>query len=246
MEPATAHPKVYDWAMGPAASVNAELDAVLVELLRFQHFRPHLLRTAALRLAADARDLDRLAASSWRHPNGFDKFILSSSPSGTLRLHVWWEPMEAATDAHNHVSHMVSQLVRGRLQETLYAVEASASPSGRARPGTLSQCHFTYPSTDGASRTTALKGRCTLVPVATRIIASGASYTIPADTIHTVRPVCKFPVVSLVAQAPAHRQVSDVITPKSKLHVSDQARPLSIAGLRHLLAEVASWCVRPR
>lgn len=83
---------------------------------------------------------EEIAAESYPHLLGFDKYVLASCRHGHLRMHVWW-PAQSRTseDIHDHRFAFSSVVVTGRLRTELYEQHPDGEPLIRfdehSRPG---------------------------------------------------------------------------------------------------------------
>src|SRR6185437_9348727 len=67
--------------------------------------------------------IERIAASSYPHSNGFDKFLLSETATCKLRLHIWWNGIDGIeSDLHNHNWDFASHILCGSLRTELFDI----------------------------------------------------------------------------------------------------------------------------
>lgn len=128
-----------------------------------------------------------------RHPLGFIHADLTSevaaAPGERLRLHVWdgnRAPVDDLGDLHDHVWHLRSWILHGRLSDATYrAVEDDAGPywGSRVRYGTQNVAQQ------------ALRYRLDLVQ--RREVSANSAYSIPAGIVHKSQPL-QIPTVTLV------------------------------------------------
>ncbi|MFC4112272.1 hypothetical protein [Nonomuraea zeae] len=142
--------------------------------------RPDRLARLLEGLAADESAAAQIAPDSYRHPLGFDKYVLwCRHPAGRLRLHVWWPEDERGREhVHNHRFAFSSAVVAGQVRSTLFAA------SGRGRP------HTRYIDSTPLQAEGWLLEREDTVTVATSAtleVAAGTAYSQAASTFHHVR-----------------------------------------------------------
>ncbi|QKV92860.1 hypothetical protein HUT19_14765 [Streptomyces sp. NA02950] len=141
--------------------------------------RPDVLRGLITELAGGEGDPAACARRSYRHVLGFEKLLLiDGGPRQTLRLHVWHPTGGSADreDIHNHRSPLASYVVRGRLRMELYERSVGTGITTTAYRETLSD--------NGTDWLLTPRGPARLSLTHTAQYAAGASYALPAHTLH--------------------------------------------------------------
>lgn len=141
--------------------------------------RPRRLASLLDALIADEAAVRRVAESSYRHPLGFDKYVLwCRHPAGRIRMHVWWPDSERGEEhLHNHRFTFSSAVVAGLVRSELFVERAEGSPYTRFIDSTPLQAD--------AWRLRAA-GSATVVPSAILEVAAGSAYSQAAETFHRV------------------------------------------------------------
>lgn len=155
------------------------------------------------------------------HPNGFIQLDLepveenwhASHKKGhsgaSKRLHIWNPPgfelphQSTVNEIHDHVFDMRSTVVRGRLWQYLYELEASDEPQHEEYEAVYAK------NSDSRLKPTGKRG--TLRAVQWFPIAAGASYTQPAFTLHDSS--ADGLVVTVMRKTEIHDGIPHVICP---------------------------------
>lgn len=95
-----------------------------LEAYRLGCGRPELRRLLSLTLSNE-KQLSQVAARSYVHQLGFEKYVLLESPDGSaVRLHFWPRDTSLAEeDVHSHCASFSSTVVLGRLTSQLYELK---------------------------------------------------------------------------------------------------------------------------
>lgn len=194
-----------------------------------------LPRLIDLLLTAE-HDASGTAAASYEHPNGFDKLVLASLPSGhKIVLHAWPAAPagRARRDAnmHNHRWHFATKVLAGSYSYT----EFEEAPPGASSASAFHEHRYTTDGTDGGHHL-ALDGTCWLAPARSRRLRRGDTYLLPSSVIHSIAMDDERPTVTLFVQGPAVRESTRVFS-RSPLTEEGQVNPprLTVAEYRQRL-----------
>ncbi len=209
--------------------------AHLGEALEQIRAAPVLARVIDLLVAAEY-DASGPAAASYEHPNGFDKLVLASLPSGhKVVLHAWPAAPagRARKDAnmHNHRWHFATRVLTGSYSYT----EFEGAPPGAPSASVFHEHVYTTDGTDGSHRLASV-GMCRLAPVRSRRLRRGDTYLLPSSVIHSIAMDDEQPTVTLFVQGPAVRESTRIFS-AAPLTEDDQVNPprLSVAEYRRRL-----------
>src|SRR6266851_4331551 len=180
---------------------------------------------------ADPLRLARLAQTSYRHDNGFDKIVLAA-PSGNrfkLVLHVWQEGYTNDPDnIHNHRWDFASVVLCGALQFELYAPDQSGVIYPVVR----------YRSPGGSDTYELSRAGSARVSVhASMIMAAGTSYSWTADLLHRASGIAAGTTATLIVQGPSIREETTVLVRGVRV-ASDGAQPVERLGEAELHASL--------
>jgi hypothetical protein len=216
-----------------ALSATAEAARLLhaVDLIRA---RPRLLRSHLSLLLGCEQCLERVAARSSWHENGFAKIRLAVRTGYSVRLHVWppSDRWRGDVNPHGHRWEFASWVAVGvGLDETYYAEDPGRIHSS----ATYGLC--AYGPVDGV-RTLTRVGKARLY-VRDRVRhPAGATYACPRDVVHTVVPVDREFVATVVLQGPVLAETTPVYLGPSGAVAT--YRRMSAHELRELLGSVAA------
>lgn len=176
--------KSVDW--GPIVRAFAErvsLDEIVNSVLR------------------DRSLLNAVAASSYRHPNGFDKIILfRDSIDALIKIDIWWPEDTGWGRIHNHRFDFGSIVLFGRLRQRNYL------PT-RSDEGAVNVYRLSVPS----SPDDAVPNRRAFLKAWEGEIPAGGCYEIDCNQFHQACGSGDDPAVTLVAQGAARRPYSEVV-----------------------------------
>ncbi|MEV0595827.1 hypothetical protein [Nonomuraea cavernae] len=154
-------------------------------------------------LLADEAAVLRVARMSYRHPLGFDKYVLwCRHPAGRLHMHVWWPDAHHEREhIHNHRFAFSSAVVAGVVRSALFERSETGRPYDRFTDSTPLHA-------DGWR----LERRDTVVVArsATLEVCAGSAYSQAASTLHRVE-VTAGPAVTLFLEGPVTRSHSEVL-----------------------------------
>ncbi|MEW9549521.1 hypothetical protein [Nonomuraea sp. NPDC050783] len=186
---------------------------------------PSALAGLLREIARDEDGLRQIAADSYPHPLGFDKYVLwSRYPAGRLRMHVWW-PGDARgrEHVHNHRFAFSSVVVAGLVRATLFQRDEGGRPHTRYLDSTPLRADnwVLRPQED-----------VTLTPAATLEVGAGAAYSQAALTFHQVAVADEL-TVTLFLEGAVTRSYSEVLIPAGQRPADrEPRRPFSPEGLR--------------
>jgi hypothetical protein len=195
--------------------------------------RPRLLRSHLALLLGCERCLERVAARSSWHENGFAKVRLAVRTGYSVRLHVW--PPGGVTrgdiNPHGHRWEFASWVAVGAGLDETYFDEDPDSPHA----ATYTRCAYGY--VDGRRTLTALDEArlCEQDPIRR---SSRSTYACMRDVIHTVVPLGRDFVATVVVQGPVLSEKTCVYLAPTRSHAS--YRRMSTDELRELLGRVAA------
>jgi hypothetical protein len=169
--------------------------------------------------------VEQIARHSYRHPLGFDKFVLAPlRPLGQLRLHVWWPEDEREREhVHNHRFGFISGVLVGQVQTSVY------------KP--CDGNDLTHFSEVGGTREWKFENLgCGSVSLSINAsLAAGSVYSMPADALHRIDATRQL-TATLFLESAAHRGSSSIYLTGTQepaayrceaLHPDDARRRLS-------------------
>jgi hypothetical protein len=173
--------------------------------------------------------IEKIAARSYWHPNGFAKLVLQAGPEHKIRLHIWppGENRAGESNPHGHRWNFASTVLCGAgLLETRYE-ESDGGESygcyryvGTAAGGVLK--HF---------------ADVQLSQVSDCEIGTSERYMVDTSVVHTVRPLGTSLVATFVVQGEA-RLGSAPVYCKPWVAVDEPTRSISAPDVRALIREV--------
>jgi hypothetical protein len=222
-----------------AARSPRELGAVLRELAA-----PAAVGGLLRALLDERSDVAPLAAASYAHPNGFDKLVLRTAPTGhKLVLHAWWpRPTPADADAghiHDHRWSFATAVLAGGYR---YVEFEEAPPDADASD--LQVFKHVYASPGGARGYEIWpEGRRGLRRLRSGALRRGDVYPLDASVLHLVEIDDGEPTVTLFLQGAPVRRSTRVFAVGLLREVGEVDLPrLSAgayrAGLRRVLGVV--------
>lgn len=128
-------------------------------------------------LLNDESALAKVAALSYRHQLGFEKYVLATQPSGAcLRMHFWIEGLAGEEDIHSHCADFSSRLLLGRLTEQKFNLVPGQSHSA---------FRYRFDAARGESEVSA-NGLTAVEATETQTLFAGDSYFAMAKSLHRV------------------------------------------------------------
>jgi hypothetical protein len=216
-----------------ALRATAEAARLLDTVNRFRA-KPGLLRSHLALLLGCERCLERVAARSSWHENGFAKVRLVVRGGYSVRLHIWprGRVSRGDTNPHGHRWEFASWVAVGAGVDEVYFAEDRGEVPASA---TYTRCEYGY--VDGVRTLTPL-GEARLCDADRMHHPSDATYACLRDVIHTVTPAGRDLVATVVVQGP-------VLSPKTPVYLADSRsepsyRDMSPDDLRDLLEGVAA------
>jgi hypothetical protein len=193
---------------------------------------PGLLRSSLALLEHSDEALADVAERSYLHPNGFAKIVLKVGGGYGIRLHVWHrQGGEWISDAnpHGHRWEFASWIVVGALRETTFAELTHGK--------THLRCDYDRDERGVGFLTPTRTADLRVVDRIDR--RAGTVYQRSRNVVHTVTPMGRDLVASVVLQGPRAFEPTPVyLQPgEDSEHREEQLRP---GRLRDLVAEVAS------
>jgi hypothetical protein len=217
-----------EYALGTFDDATRLLDAV--NRLRA---RPSLLRSHLALLLGCERCLERVAARSSWHENGFARVRLVVRGGYSVRLHVWPAGSDARgdIDPHGHRWEFASWVAVGAGVDETYFEEDRDNPHAAS----YTRCAYGY--VDGQRTLTALDEArlCEQDPIRR---SSGSTYACVRDVIHTVVPLGRELVATVVVQGPVLSEKTHVYLAPTRSDASH--RRMSTDELRKLLEGVSA------
>lgn len=99
---------------GQPAAVMADVAEVL------RRYALSQLPGDLITVSADGCWLEKVAAQSYRHANGFSKLVLADSEVGRLRLHIWEPGAASEENIHEHRWHFASVVMTGAIESEIW------------------------------------------------------------------------------------------------------------------------------
>lgn len=161
------------------------------------------------------KHLRKVASRSYRHSNGFDKFVLiiSTDPPYKLRLHIWWENEDIVSSEHihNHSWDFSSALVTGAFRFQTY------EPGRNGLHLYKYECKFPKPIEKGqeikdsdAGYKMCYLGKSELVNIFDTIFSKGDSYSLSQNVLHRITNIPKTLTSTVVLHGKFLRNSSDL------------------------------------
>jgi hypothetical protein len=182
--------------------------------------RPGELAELLRSISKDDRAIYTCAKRSFRHPLGFDKLtIIDALPLFVLRVHAWWPGAENSVDhVHNHRFSFVSSVVSGSYDMQIYEKDPNGSPVVEYEEEVSSEQGWRLQRV----ATTRIRSLSTIR------LQQGASYALPAETLHRVAVKQEAPCVTLLLQTKISRSTTQVfIRQDDPIPVSTPKEPFS-------------------
>jgi len=153
-------------------------------------------------VCASESHLEWCAERSFRHPLGFDKFVLFRCPQYELRLHVWRSgPARHNEHIHDHRFAFASTTVVGHVDVEMYRIGVG---------GTLMVRYDERRAGEGRDYAFQCPELVTVLPVATLHVAAGSAYCLPSETLHRIRVTTDF-AATIVVKVPTGRVNTTVL-----------------------------------
>ncbi|CAF1020586.1 unnamed protein product [Adineta ricciae] len=164
-----------------------------------------------------------LVANSYRHQNGFDKFVLMESPNGwKLRLHIWWSDsfISFQESIHDHSWMFASNVLAGRIYSDIFQeVEPEADQAERFKEHQYTSVSRSRENHSNQFQINYVKDTWLRTTESSVMINAGQSYVFPQTMLHRIlqptfdeihqNPNCG--AVTLVLTAPRSRYTSRLI-----------------------------------
>lgn len=205
--------------------------------------RPHLVRDRLAFLRSHSEALERLARHSYWHSNGFAKIRVVRGEAFSVRLHVWGagEVCPGDVDPHSHRWDFASWIAAGPgIDETIFREVA-----GPASDGAVEHLRFEYGRNDTQGRLRSPRPAA-LLRTGVRRHRIGDVYGCAVGTVHTVSPIGRDLVATVVLQGPAVADVNPVYRRDGRPSVVTE-HAMTTGELRRILGEVeesiAASCV---
>lgn len=187
----------------------------------------------ALRAAPDR--MAAMAERSYRHDNGFDKFVLSSAPASGLKLvlHVWRSVKNDYVDnIHDHRWDFASIVLCGSLRFDLYEPDRN----GASYP----VLYYSSPD-DGHAYRMDPADDIIVARRASVIMTKGSSYRWNMSLLHRAWGVAVPLTVTLIVQGPAKRARTTVLVRSVRRDSGfRQITRLAETDVNHLLTELTA------
>ena len=177
---------------GVAANASLSDLSAALERLRTRFPVPDMLDL----LMSSPSSIAAIAAMSYAHANGFDKFLLGETATCKLRLHIWWNGIDGIeSDLHNHNWDFASNILCGSLRTELFDISDS--------PGSESYMHYRFTPASNVSMQydMACLGKCALRKTFATDHGAGSSYAIDHRQVHRGDPSTSEPTATVVLQS---------------------------------------------
>jgi hypothetical protein len=181
-----------------------------------------------LRTIRDER-APEVARSSYWHFNGFAKLVLQSGPDYKVRLHVWpaGDDRLGENNPHSHRWNFASTVLCGEGLHDIHYVEADSG---------VTYERYLYAGGNVAGALTH-EDTVRLTESSDRTIRAGDRYEMDTSVVHTVRPLGKSLVATLVVQSAA-LQASALVYGIPGVDVDQPGQPISVDEVRGLISDV--------
>jgi hypothetical protein len=195
--------------------------------------RPSELTELLLSLYKDDQAISACTKRSFRHPLGFDKLaLIDALPLFILRIHAWWPRSESGVDhVHNHRFSFVSSIVCGSYDMQMYTKDPNGSLMVEYQEEVTADLGWRLQRV----ATTRIK------PLTTIRLQQGASYALPAETLHRITVQHEVPCLTLFLQTKISRSTTQVfVDHDDPVPAGTPKRPFSCENYRQQLASVIS------
>lgn len=211
------------WSSPRAATLDD-----LAAAARWLRSRPDTLRSQLRSLRSHPDLLETVVRQSYWHCNGFAKIKLVVAPRFCVRLHVWpaGQGRGEAINPHGHRWEFASWVAAGQGMLERWFEETADSGDG-------SSAHDRYEYGPGSLRP---NGGVWLREQSSRIRQPGTVYTCTGNTTHTVAPLGRELVATLVLQGPVRADSARVYVPPERSPQGSE-RPMLAADLHDLLID---------
>jgi hypothetical protein len=219
-------------AIAPA-SPAARLRRTATELLRQ---KPTLIQDRIRSLTSHDEHLNRVAAQSYWHENGFAKIRFLRGTNFGVRLHVWPAGPERLgdVDPHGHRWAFASWIAAGEGVEETTFVDVTGRRRG-SRSDTREYTRYEYGRDTTGFLTDPEPARLRVSSV--RRHTRGDVYGCAPTVLHVVAPIGTALVATIVLQGPATQDSTPVYSRRGRLAVTKE-EPIAAAVLRSLLLDV--------
>jgi hypothetical protein len=220
-------------ALAPESAATA-LRQSATELLRR---KPNLIRDRIRFLTSHDDHLERMAAHSYWHSNGFAKIRFFRGTNFGVRLHIWPKGHDRLgdVDPHGHRWAFASWIAAGEgVEETTFV-----DVTGRWRDAvydTTAYTRYDY-GRDTATGWLREPEPARLRVSGTRWHHGGDVYGCSPTTLHVVAPLGDALAATVVLQGPVTEASAPVYSRRGRPSVTEE-RAISVAALRNLLRDV--------
>lgn len=176
----------------------------------------------------DNKSLGTLAANSYTHQLGFDKFLLSSSTANNiwLRMHYWPESINGHdSDIHSHCADFTSKVLAGSLSSLEYDRIENGPP--------YFEYEYSFNIEKGES-SSKFKGQAFLIETGRKKISPGTTYSLSAEKLHQTTDVAAGTITISIWGS---RNQSATVFRNTTVNGSDVRR----TGMDITLAQVKLW-----
>jgi hypothetical protein len=190
-------------------------------------------------LMDNEESLEKAAYASYRHANGFDKFVLASSPGGpSVKMDVWWpEDTRGQEDVHNHRYSFSSRLLTGELSIEHYELRDDGMPMN----------HFDIEIVSRRTDRLNDRGQERVEKRFEASIPAGTTYWLHHQQLHRVVAAPGVLSATLVCQDANARDTSDIFRPVGSARPERRYNaPFEPAELKDRLNRLLSELEHPR
>lgn len=152
---------------------------------------------ALLALTRNSAWVERVAADSYLHANGFYKIPLFTSHGARLRLHFWNGATAAEENIHNHRWNLASRVLLGTLEDEIYDFCPVDDPAALL----LNEFEYRKAGPDEAV-VSRCDGRAVRLTAKT-VRMPGAAYSLHPRQLHRIVTTPGAPTMTLMAQSAA-------------------------------------------
>lgn len=207
--------------------------AALVQVVDHLRSDPNLVLDAVRAIRTDPERCADVASRSYMHPNGFAKIKLFERPDFSLRLHIWPAGKDRRGDMnpHSHRWAFASWGLLGQgVVETYYKETPLADPNG----ATFVRCRYRrVKGVEHLKRPRVVR----LKEIGEFERPSGGIYACSTDVIHTVDPIGRGLMATVVLQGRTERESAPVYL-RSGGADEQRHQPFSAEELRGLLCDL--------
>ncbi|GAA5166813.1 hypothetical protein GCM10023321_58530 [Pseudonocardia eucalypti] len=179
-------------------------------------------------IANDSTQRAQVARASYWHVNGFAKLVLYNTAHVRIRLHIWPAGDErlGESDPHSHRWSFASTVLTG---DGLAISEQREAAIG------VAHTRYIY---DGRQLVT--DGCAQLCDAGSYVLTEGDRYITQTRTVHTVKPLGRDLVATLLVQGPHTSSATLVYRPLGTPLPNETTNPMEGQEVRRLITEVNS------